>query len=101
MILEPLALQNANPNITQIISENTSDITSQILTSVWNQFLPIIQVLGGLLFLYIVYRIITAIASHLLRKRIKRIDLNVQDLNKKTDEILRILSKKEHKYKKK
>jgi len=99
MLLESIPLQNANPNITQIISENTSDITSQIFSTIWNQFLPIIQVLGGLLFLYIVYRIIAAITSHLLRKRIKRIDLNVQDLNKKVDEILKIIQK-EHKSKK-
>jgi len=101
MLLESLSLQNANPNITQIISENTPDITSQILTSVWNQFLPIVQILGGLLVIYIAYRIITAITSHLLRKRIKRIDNNVQDLNKKVDEILRVLSKKGEKHKKK
>jgi len=99
MLLESLPLQNAN--ITEILADSTPGITNQILTTLWNQFLPIVQILGGLLVIYIVYRIIVAITSHLLRKRIKRIDLNVQDLNKKVDEILKILGKKEEKHKKK
>jgi len=99
MLLETLPLQNAN--ITEILAENTSSLTNQILTSLWNQFLPIVQILGGLLVIYILYRIIIAINSHLLRKRIRRIDNNVQDLNKKVDEILKIIGKKDEKHKKK
>ncbi|MFH1711461.1 MAG: hypothetical protein ABH840_04075 [Nanoarchaeota archaeon] len=100
MILESLPIQNMNSNITGVITESTPEITSQILTSIWDKISPLIQILGGLLVIYIIYILIKSITSHLLKKRIKRIDKNVQNLNKKVDEILKIIDKKE-KHKKK
>ncbi len=95
MLLETLPIQQqASENITDMIANSASSAIKPLLLEIWKMALPIIEILGGILVLYIIYKIISSITNHLLKKRIKRIDKNVQDLNNKVDEILSILKKK-------
>lgn len=99
MLLEthPIQQQAANENITSMIANSASSAIKPLLSEIWKMALPIIEILGGILVLYIVYKIISSITNHLLRKRVKQIDKNVQELQKKTDEILTILKSKKGK----
>lgn len=99
MLLETIPIQQPtiSDNITGIISDSASSAIKPILSEIWKISYPIIEILGGLLVLYIIYRIIAGISNHLLRKRVKRIDKNVLELNSKVDEILSILKKKKSK----
>ncbi|MBU3912688.1 MAG: hypothetical protein KKB21_04615 [Nanoarchaeota archaeon] len=99
MFLEPLMITSSQ-NISETITESASELTSQIFSSLWDKVFPLIQLLGGILVIYLFYKIAQAIASYLLIRRIKRIDNNVLDLSKKVEEILSII-KKEHKKDKK
>jgi len=99
MFLESIPIQPPQVinNVTQAIEENTSELAKQALSFLWRKILPIVEILGGILVIYIIYKIILGISNHLLRKRVKRIDKNVQELNKKVDEILKFLKKKKSK----
>jgi len=95
MFLETLPIMPEN--ITETIGQNTSELTKSFFSGVFKALMPVIEILGGILVLYIIYRIILAISDHLMKKRIKRIDENVQKLNKKVDEVLVNLKKNSRK----
>jgi hypothetical protein len=101
MFLENLPLQPDIQNITSLITSQSSEITKSVLTSLFEAAKPFLAVVGGLLGLYIIYKILQAISNQLLRKRIKRIDSNVNELNGKVNEILAILNKNRDKEAKK
>jgi len=87
-------LKGVSSNISDIISNNSAEIAKSSVSVFWEIVKPIIELLGGLLFLYIIYRIVQGISNHIMKKRIKRIEKNVEILNGKVDEILSILKNK-------
>lgn len=94
MFLEETPLKEGMQNITNEIVSQSSETMKQVLSNLFQTLKPFLEILGGLIGLYIIYKIIQSITNHLLRKRIKRIDKNVQELNNKVDEVLSILKKK-------
>ncbi len=94
MFLEELPLKEGMQNITNEIVSQSSETMKQVTSNLFQTLKPFLEILGGLIGLYIIYKIISSISNHLLKKRVKRIDENVQGLQKKLDEILSILKKK-------
>ncbi len=90
-------------NLSSTITLNSSDAVSTIFSAAYSSLFemlkPFLAVLGGLLGLYIIYKIISAVVSYFQNRRVKRIDSNIQEINKKVDEILAILKPKEDKAK--
>lgn len=99
MMLDSLATFSGN--LTKEISDSMAQNSSQIASSVWEGFAvfirPLVAVLGGLLGVYIIYKIVQGVLNYFQTKRIKRIDSNVQRLDRKVDEILSLLKKKKSK----
>lgn len=93
MLLQGLALKEAG-NISDSLLNSSSEITKSVLAGFLKTIGPILTIVGGLLGLYIIYKIIQAISNHLMKKRIKRIEERVQETNGKVNEILNILKKK-------
>ena len=96
-MLETLPLQQ---NLTDALTGTAAEAAKPIVAQLITILKPLIIALGGLIGLYIIYKIITAITGYLLKKRIKRMDKNIQELDKKVDEILKILKPKEKEKKK-
>ena len=84
-------------NISQEIANSASEAVTPVLSILFQTLEPFLIAIGGLLGLYIIYLIVQAIRNYFERKRLKRIDNNIIKLDKKTDEILKILKKKPRK----
>jgi hypothetical protein len=67
-------------NVKDAVLANSSEVMKQTALEIFKQLSPLIEILGGLIGLYIIIKIIQAISDLLLKKRIKRMDRNLQEI---------------------
>lgn len=91
---DSILISSEMQNITSLIENSASEISQNIQSSIWQVISPIVKILGGIFAVYIIYLAVQAVLNHLLRKRVRKIEKNLENLNKKTDEIISILNRK-------
>lgn len=96
MFLQELTIKETE-NITQAIEQSASETSKQVFLNIWQKILPFIEILGGVIVIYIIYRLVAGISNHLLKTRVKRIDKNVQEIQEQVGEVLKILKKSKKK----
>jgi hypothetical protein len=90
----PVATGGLEKDVSGMVKDAASDALKPIVNDILAKIMPVIIALGGLLVLYLIFKLVYAITNHLMKKRVKRIDKRVESLEWKVDEILDILKKK-------
>jgi len=80
-------LTNMTGEVSNLLLNNTSLAFNIIASNLYERLSPIIQIIGGLLGLYIIYLIISYITSIIRNKRIKITYYNTKEIIKKLDKI--------------
>jgi hypothetical protein len=73
-------IANFSGDMKETLLVNSQDAMKTAISEVVKQITPFLEILGGLIGLYLLIKIIQAVSDSMFKRRVKRIDRNLEEI---------------------